>query len=169
MFFRDVIPILILSWVGAAIISFAVYEWRQDNDLDDLREQIDNLQDGIGLGDDSDAIGFDPNSVQAGDALLTIRSSSIAAPATEGAVPAGGSLVLAIENVGSGVVIANPLSVSATTVSGTACQPTVAYYADSLAELATAQETEVEISWPCPDLATLTVLGAAEFTVSTED
>lgn len=50
---RD-ISFLLLAWAGAAVISYLVYDWRQENDIDDLRDRLGEVEDDLGLGQDDE-------------------------------------------------------------------------------------------------------------------
>ena len=155
---RD-LSLLLLAWLGALVISFGVYEWRQENDLDDLRDRLGDIEVGFGGGD----LNFDPEYQAAGAVDLTIVSATNDDEVIQGIIEGRGSLVLRVENVSLDTFNLTDLTTSGTESDGQACQVFVGQD-DAVSVLEPGQSDELRLIWDCEDLQTLLILGR-EFVV----
>jgi hypothetical protein len=152
---RD-LSLLFLAWLGALVISYGVYEWRQENDLDDLRDRLGDIEGGIGLG--GGGPDFEPDSAAAGPVDLTIVSATDDDETIVGVLDGKGSLVLRVENVSLDPFGLATLTVSGTTKAGLGCQVFVGQD-NEVTSLASGESDELRLIWDCEELATIVVQG----------
>jgi hypothetical protein len=173
---RNIILTLVLSWVGALVITYVVYGWRHDDQIDELSEAIEELRADLEA-DDERPPSPSPTSIDGSvsEGILTVTPLTAAADDVELTVllasdenyaildgapfDIAGSLVVRVKHRGApdhgGVMVGTAATIAS---DGAACHTWSRAFGD-IESLTPGQYADLVIAWDCEQIGTVIVHG----------